>query len=50
MAEFDELRRTRGLSGFPKRKESPYDSFDTGPQLHLHIRGAGNRPGARYQR
>ena len=26
----DELRQYGGLSGFPKRKESPYDSFDTG--------------------
>ncbi len=30
MEEFDELRQHGGLSGFPKRKESPYDSFDTG--------------------
>lgn len=29
-AEFDELRQHGGISGFPKRKESPYDSFDTG--------------------
>ena len=28
--EFDELRQYGGLSGFPKRKESPYDAFDTG--------------------
>ena len=28
--EFDELRQYGGLSGFPKQKESPYDSFDTG--------------------
>lgn len=27
---FDELRQFGGLSGFPKRKESPYDCFDTG--------------------
>ncbi len=27
---FCELRQYGGLSGFPKRKESPYDSFDTG--------------------
>ncbi len=27
---FNELRQYGGLSGFPKRKESPYDSFDTG--------------------
>ena len=30
MEEFDDLRQFGGLSGFPKRKESPYDSFDTG--------------------
>ena len=30
MAEFDELRQYGGLSGFPKRKESPYDCFDPG--------------------
>ena len=27
---FHTLRRYGGLSGFPKRKESPYDTFDTG--------------------
>ena len=27
---FDELRQYGGLSGFPKRKESPFDAFDTG--------------------
>lgn len=27
---FDTLRRFGGMSGFPKRKESPCDSFDTG--------------------
>lgn len=27
---FNELRQHGGLSGFPKRKESPYDAFDTG--------------------
>ncbi len=30
MQEFDELRQYGGFSGFPKRKESPYDAFDTG--------------------
>ena len=30
MGEFDELRQYGGISGFPKRKESPYDAFDTG--------------------
>lgn len=28
--EFPTLRQYRGLSGFPKRKESPHDVFDTG--------------------
>ena len=27
---FDELRKYGGMSGFPKRKESEYDCFDTG--------------------
>ncbi|MCM1570109.1 MAG: 1-deoxy-D-xylulose-5-phosphate synthase, partial [Roseburia sp.] len=27
---FDALRQFRGMSGFPKRKESQYDAFDTG--------------------
>ena len=27
---FDNLRKKDGISGFPKRKESKYDSFDTG--------------------
>jgi 1-deoxy-D-xylulose-5-phosphate synthase len=27
---FDTLRKHGGLSGFPKREESPHDSFDTG--------------------
>jgi len=29
-SNFDELRKHGGLSGFPKRKESEFDSFDTG--------------------
>ena len=28
--EFDHLRQYGGMSGFPKRKESPCDTFDTG--------------------
>lgn len=28
--EFDTLRKLDGLSGFPKRKESPHDIYDTG--------------------
>jgi 1-deoxy-D-xylulose-5-phosphate synthase len=27
---FDSLRRYKGISGFPKREESPYDTFNTG--------------------
>ena len=27
---FDELRQFHGMSGFPKRRESDYDAFDTG--------------------
>lgn len=29
-AEFEGIRRKGGLSGFPKRSESPHDAFDTG--------------------
>lgn len=28
--DFDGLRQLGGISGFPKRNESPYDAFDTG--------------------
>ena len=28
--DFDKLRKKNGMSGFPKRKESKYDFFDTG--------------------
>lgn len=28
--EFHTLRQYKGISGFPKREESPYDAFDTG--------------------
>jgi 1-deoxy-D-xylulose-5-phosphate synthase len=28
--EFDQIRRLGGISGFPKRSESPHDAFDTG--------------------
>ena len=28
--QFATLRQYKGMSGFPKRKESPYDSFETG--------------------
>ena len=29
-AEFEGIRRCGGISGFPKRSESPHDAFDTG--------------------
>lgn len=29
-SEFENLRNYGGISGFPKRQESPYDAFDTG--------------------
>jgi 1-deoxy-D-xylulose-5-phosphate synthase len=29
-AKFDTLRQKGGISGFPKREESPYDAFDVG--------------------
>ena len=29
-SKFDTLRQKGGISGFPRRSESPYDSFDTG--------------------
>jgi len=29
-AEFESIRKSGGISGFPKRSESSYDSFDTG--------------------
>jgi 1-deoxy-D-xylulose-5-phosphate synthase len=30
LKEFSTLRQRNGMSGFPKRKESPYDAFETG--------------------
>ena len=48
---FEHLRKYGGMSGFPKRKESECDSFDTGQQLHLHLRrpwpGESKRPAGR---
>ena len=38
-AGFDDLRQFGGMSGFPKRKESPYDEF------HFDFRRAWDRPG-----
>ena len=44
---FETLRKYGGMSGFPKRKESDCDSFDTGhrTQLHLHLCGPGTCQG-----
>ena len=36
-----------GLSGFPKRKESPFDAFDTGHSSTSDLGGAGDGAGAR---
>ncbi|MCF6291740.1 MAG: 1-deoxy-D-xylulose-5-phosphate synthase [Desulfobacterales bacterium] len=51
---FATLRQYRGISGFPKRNESPYDTFDTGHSstsisaglgitLGKHLKGDHNR-------
>ncbi len=39
--EFDRLRMEGGISGFPKRKESPCDSFDTGHSSNSISAGLG---------
>ena len=44
-AGFDELRQFGGMSGFPKRAESPYDAFDTGHSSTSISAGLGHRPG-----
>ena len=49
-AGFDELRKYGGMSGFPKRKESRCDPFDTGTQLHFHFRRHGTCHGQRQER
>lgn len=38
---FDQLRKYGGLSGFPKRKESPCDAFDTGHSTTSLAAGLG---------
>ncbi len=43
---FDGLRQYGGLSGFPKRKESPFDAFDTGHSSTSISAGWGWRRGA----
>lgn len=34
---FKNLRQYGGLSGFPKREESPCDAYDTGHQFNFHL-------------
>lgn len=52
-AGFDDLRQFGGMSGFPKRKESPYDAFDTGHSSTSISAGLGSprhgrSPGEEY--
>ena len=47
-AGFDDLRQFGGMSGFPKRKESPCLRHRT--QLHLHLCGSWTCPGERDHR
>lgn len=47
--DFDLLRQYGGLSGFPKRKESPYDSFDTGHSSTSISAGLGMAQGREIQ-
>lgn len=49
MAEFEELRQYGGISGFPKRKESPYDCFDTGHSSTSISAGLGMAQGRDIQ-
>lgn len=49
-AQFDSLRKINGLSGFPKRKESEADCFETG-HSSTSVSAAGRHgAGARYPR
>ena len=38
---FATLRKSGGMCGFPKRKESEYDCFRHGTQFHVHRGGHG---------
>ena len=52
-AGFDDLRKYGGMSGFPKRKESECDAFDTGHSLYFRrprVRGGERYQGRRTQR
>lgn len=46
---FDGLRQYGGMSGFPKRSESPYDSFDTGHSSTSISAGLGMAQGRDIQ-
>ena len=50
MEEFDELRQFGGPKWFSKRKESPYDSFDTGHSSTSISGRSGYCPGPGYFR
>lgn len=43
--DFDDLRQFGGISGFPKRAESPCDSFNTGHSSTSHFCRAWYGPG-----
>ena len=47
--QFDTLRKTGGLSGFPKRKESDCDAFDTGHSFYIDFCGAGYGAGQGFK-
>ena len=47
-AGFDDLRKYGGMSGFPKRKESECDAFDTGHSSTSISAGLGLCGGQRY--
>ena len=47
---FDVLRQFHGMSGFPKRKESDYDAFDTGHSSTSISAGLGLVKAKRSQR
>ena len=47
---FDVLRQFHGMSGFPKRKESSYDAFDTGHSSTSISAGLGLVKAKRSQR
>ena len=47
---FDDLRKYGGMSGFPKRKESECDAFDTGHSSTSISAGLGYVAGKRYPR